>query len=430
MKLKHQILSVLVISSINLNAHAEDIVTENFRVISPSGSVVAAISGDMTEEAYFYLRGESYIYGKSTIIGQLNAKEVKTENISVADKNNNTLVEISEQGNGKANLYVKGYSYISDELVVGQKIITNDLKVDGTITGNFSGNIIANDLYAKKLYSENQVTENLEVKGYIKAKNIDLQDTHLSYLADATESHQAVNLNQLNSTGVKILNDSKIYTDHTIKTLRDETQAEFIQVNKAIQDSDKEILALANKNTAETAMVIRSDMEKADINVLNSSKSYTDSTVKTLHNDTKAEFAQVNTAMKDGDKETLALANKNTAGIATTLRTEMERANINVLNDSKSYTDYRIDKLNQDFQSFKKDTYAATAASLAIASLPQPSNAGYNMVSVGTGTWKGEQGFAFGMSGISEDNKVIYKLAGAGNTQGDFGGSAAIGYQW
>lgn len=52
------------------------------------------------------------------------------------------------------------------------------------------------------------------------------------------------------------------------------------------------------------------------------------------------------------------------------------------------------------------------------------------MVSAGASTWNGEQGLAVGMSGISQNDKIIYKVAGTGNTQGDFGGSAAIGYQW
>lgn len=430
MKLKYQILTLSIISFLNTNIHAEDILTENLQVKSPYGAVVASISAGAAEDAYFYMRGESYIYGTSTVIGELKATELNADNIRMTDNNNNTLLEISEQNTGKANLYLKGYSHISEDLVVGEKIIAKNLEVNGTIRGNVSGNIVSNDIYVKFLNSENQRTQSLEVTGRLNAKNIDLQGTNISSLADATEDNQAVNLKQLNSASTKNLADAKAYTDNTAKALRDESKVEFVKVNKAIRDGDKETLALANKNTAEIAATIRLDMEKADTTVLNNSKSYTDSATKTLRDENKAETAKVNKAMQDGDKETLARAYKNTTETATTIHSEMERASINVLNNSKSYTDFRVDRLNEDLQSFKKDSYAATAASLATASLPQPSNAGYSMVSAGTGTWKGQQGFAIGMSGISEDNKVIYKLAGTGNTQGDFGGSAAIGYQW
>ncbi|EXB49518.1 YadA C-terminal domain-containing protein [Acinetobacter sp. 1000160] len=382
MKLKHQILTLSLISILNTHIRAEDVVTENLQVKSPYGAVVASISAGAAEDAYFYMHGESYIYGTSTVVGELKATELNADNIRMTDNNNNTLLEISEQNTGKANLYLKGYGYISDDLVVDEKIITKDLEVKGTIRGNVTGNIVSNDIYAKFLESEKQRTQSLEVTGHLNAKNIDLQGTNISSLADATQDNQAVNLRQLNAASTKNLADAKTYTDNTAKTLRDENKAEFVKVNKAMQDGDKETLALANK------------------------------------------------AIQDGDQKTLALAYKNTTETATTIRSEMERASINVLNNSKSYTDFRVDRLNEDLQSFKKDSYAATAASLATASLPQPSNAGYSMVSAGTGTWKGQQGFAVGMSGISEDNKVIYKLAGTGNTQGDFGGSAAIGYQW
>ncbi|ESK53436.1 YadA C-terminal domain-containing protein [Acinetobacter tjernbergiae] len=209
-----------------------------------------------------------------------------------------------------------------------------------------------------------------------------MQGTNISSLADAKQDDQAVNLKQLNLASTKNLIDSKNYTNSIIQNLRDETTVEIIQANKSIVEGDKLTLILANKTTAETAKTIRSEIKESNEKIITDSKRYTD------------------------------------------------QVSINVLNNSKVYIDNRVDQLNQDFQSFKKDSYAATAASLATASLPQPSNAGYSMVSAGTGTWKGQQGFAIGMSGISEDNKVIYKLAGTGNTQGDFGGSAAIGYQW
>ena len=75
-------------------------------------------------------------------------------------------------------------------------------------------------------------------------------------------------------------------------------------------------------------------------------------------------------------------------------------------------------------------TYAAVASSIAIASLPQPTEAGMSMFSTGVGMWEGEQGYDFGMSGVTENNKYVYKAAVTFNSEGDFGAGAAVGWQW
>ncbi|MGE8572262.1 MAG: YadA family autotransporter adhesin [Acinetobacter amyesii] len=102
----------------------------------------------------------------------------------------------------------------------------------------------------------------------------------------------------------------------------------------------------------------------------------------------------------------------------------------NVLNQANSYTNQRVNELNHNFNKFKDNVYGAVASSIAIASLPQPTDAGYNMFSVGMGTWEGSQGYAVGFSGVTESNKYVYKLAAIGNSEGDFGAGASIGWQW
>ena len=46
------------------------------------------------------------------------------------------------------------------------------------------------------------------------------------------------------------------------------------------------------------------------------------------------------------------------------------------------------------------------------------------------GTFKGQNALAVGYSRSSDNGKVIFKLQGNANTQGDVGGSVGIGYQW
>lgn len=111
-------------------------------------------------------------------------------------------------------------------------------------------------------------------------------------------------------------------------------------------------------------------------------------------------------------------------------KTYVNQVGQQTLNQANAYTDSRVNALNRDMRKLEDRTYAAVASSIAIASLPQPTDAGYNMFSAGVGTWEGEQGYAFGLSGVTESNKYVYKVAVTTNSEGDFGAGAAIGWQW
>lgn len=124
---------------------------------------------------------------------------------------------------------------------------------------------------------------------------------------------------------------------------------------------------------------------------------------------------------------------------------QMRQADLNMLNDARaytnqhgtqilsqanSYTNSRVEDLNRDLDHLQDSAYAAVASSMAIASLPQPTDAGYSMFSFGVGAWENQQGFAAGFSGVTGSNKFVYKAAATANTEGDFGGGASIGWQW
>jgi len=109
---------------------------------------------------------------------------------------------------------------------------------------------------------------------------------------------------------------------------------------------------------------------------------------------------------------------------------DTDAVNVVQMRQANASINSRVDALNRNMSEFEDETHAAVASSLAIASLPQPTEAGYSMLSVGAGTWENKQGFAVGVSGITENNKFIYKAAATTNTEGDFGGGAAVGWQW
>ncbi|WP_313483606.1 YadA C-terminal domain-containing protein, partial [Acinetobacter variabilis] len=143
----------------------------------------------------------------------------------------------------------------------------------------------------------------------------------------------------------------------------------------------------------------------------------------------------------DGDVATLASANTYTdTGLNTernarvladaTLNTRMDAADtaridgdVATLASANTYTDRRFNNIQTKYQ-------AAVASSIAIASLPQPTQPGGSMASFALGQWESEQGYAVGVSGITENNKWVYKAAGTGNSRGNFGGGISVGFQW
>jgi autotransporter adhesin len=137
---------------------------------------------------------------------------------------------------------------------------------------------------------------------------------------------------------------------------------------------------------------------------LASANTYTDTGLNTERNARVLADATLNTRMDaadtariDGDVATLASAN--------------------------TYTDRRFNNIQTKYQ-------AAVASSIAIASLPQPTQPGGSMASFALGQWESEQGYAVGVSGITENNKWVYKAAGTGNSRGNFGGGISVGFQW
>ena len=73
---------------------------------------------------------------------------------------------------------------------------------------------------------------------------------------------------------------------------------------------------------------------------------------------------------------------------------------------------------------------AGNAQALATAGLPQAYIPGKSMMAISGGTYRGETGYAIGMSSISDNGKWVFKVTGSGNSRGDFGGTVGGGIQW
>jgi hypothetical protein len=73
---------------------------------------------------------------------------------------------------------------------------------------------------------------------------------------------------------------------------------------------------------------------------------------------------------------------------------------------------------------------AGTAQALAAAGLPQSYIPGKSMMAISGGTYRGESGYAIGLSTISDSGRWVFKVNGSGDSRGDFGGSVGAGIQW
>lgn len=89
-----------------------------------------------------------------------------------------------------------------------------------------------------------------------------------------------------------------------------------------------------------------------------------------------------------------------------------------------------LGKLKGQVNKMQKRHRAGLAGANAAATLPQVFLPGKSMVSVGAGHYKGQNAIAVGYSRAADSGKLIFKLQGNVNTQGEFGAGAGIGYQW
>lgn len=89
-----------------------------------------------------------------------------------------------------------------------------------------------------------------------------------------------------------------------------------------------------------------------------------------------------------------------------------------------------LDKLKGQVNKMGKRHRAGLAGVNAATTLPQVFLPGKSMVSVGAGHYKGQNAIAVGYSRAADSGKLIFKLQGNVNTQGEFGAGAGIGYQW
>lgn len=103
-----------------------------------------------------------------------------------------------------------------------------------------------------------------------------------------------------------------------------------------------------------------------------------------------------------------------------------DAVNVKQLNEVKG----AVDSVRSDLRKTDKRLRGGIAGSTAIAGLPQATKAGGNIVSVGVGGYQDQNAIAIGYSKATDNNKIIFKVSGAANTQGKINYSGSVGYQW
>ena len=80
--------------------------------------------------------------------------------------------------------------------------------------------------------------------------------------------------------------------------------------------------------------------------------------------------------------------------------------------------------------SVEKDAQAGIAMAIATAGLPQAYLPGKSMMAISGGTYRGQSGYAFGFSHVTDNGRYVIKASGGGNSQGHYGASVGMGWQW
>lgn len=149
--------------------------------------------------------------------------------------------------------------------------------------------------------------------------------------------------------------------------------------------------------------------------------------------------ASVGYTKGDGTEETrqvthVAAGSQNTDAVNVA---QLKAVNANVSADMQQLDQKFENRFNEQAHQFnnridnvEKDAQAGIAMAIATAGLPQAYLPGKSMFAVGAGTYRGEQGYAMGVSHITDDGHWVLKATGSGNSQGHFGGSVGVGYQW
>ncbi|WP_028969732.1 YadA family autotransporter adhesin [Sphingomonas sp. URHD0057] len=149
-----------------------------------------------------------------------------------------------------------------------------------------------------------------------------------------------------------------------------------------------------------------------------------------------------NSVQYDGpDHSSVTLGNAGTpvglhnvaAGTAGTDAVNLDQLNDvadNAVTRSNHYTDVRLQQVNFDLRSARREARAGSAAALAAAGMPQASDPGRSMVAAGFGTYRGRTALAIGASHRTDNGQTVLKLGVTYDSSEHVGANGGVGFQF
>lgn len=103
---------------------------------------------------------------------------------------------------------------------------------------------------------------------------------------------------------------------------------------------------------------------------------------------------------------------------------------LNTVDQVASSINHRVDNLQRDVSRIDKNASGGTAAAMAMANLPQSWKPGQTGVSASASNYRGQQGYALGISTMSNNGKWVVKGSVAGSSRGSVGAAAGVFYSF
>ena len=97
---------------------------------------------------------------------------------------------------------------------------------------------------------------------------------------------------------------------------------------------------------------------------------------------------------------------------------------------NKQYVDNSVNSVRNELKQTDKKLRGGIAGAVAMANIPTANRAGGTMIGLGVGNFKGQNAVAVGMSKLSDNNRIHFKVSGSATSAGDYAVGGGIGYQW
>lgn len=133
-----------------------------------------------------------------------------------------------------------------------------------------------------------------------------------------------------------------------------------------------------------------------------------------------------------GEGPPVALRNV-AAGVAPTDAVNVAQLNSamqEAVSQAQAFNELRFDLLGREMTDLRRDANGGIAGALAAAALPQASDPGRGMISMGMGAWQGQAAVAVGLSSRLDNGQAVFRAGATVDTRGRAGANAGVGIQF